>query len=121
MLGPPAVGKGAHAQILSAYWEVPHISAGALLRARSQKSDSLGQELKHCVDQGLLVNPHVVFSLLHAELCGRGLPMAFILDGTPRSIDQALMLDEFFLSFGIRRSLALCLRAGEQTVMRPNK
>ncbi|XP_052201381.1 adenylate kinase-like [Diospyros lotus] len=95
-LGCPGVGKGTYASRLSALLGVPHIATGDLVREELSSSGPLSQQLAEIVNQGKLVSDEIIISLLSKRLESgeaKG-ESGFILDGFPRTIRQAEILDE---------------------------
>jgi len=93
-IGPPSVGKGTYAKILSKKYNIPHISTGDIFREEIAKGSELGLRVKPYVERGVLVPDEIVVevvkSILQSPLCSRG----FILDGYPRTVRQAEELDK---------------------------
>jgi len=92
-LGPPGAGKGTQAKMLAADQSVPHISTGDMLREAVAKKTPTGLKAKSYMDAGELVPNDVIIAVvlerLQADDCKRG----YLLDGFPRSIEQAKALD----------------------------
>jgi len=110
LLGPPGAGKGTLAEMLEERKGLSHISTGDLLRKEVKENTSLGKEAKRFMDKGLLVPDTLVVDVLKKNLnLGRG----FVLDGFPRNINQAEMLEEN----GIDIDLAINLRVRDSTVI----
>ncbi len=93
-LGPPGAGKGTHAQVLSKDLGVLHISTGDMLRDSVKAGTPLGLEAKKNMDDGKLVPDKVVIGLVAERLERPDAHMGFILDGFPRTPEQAKALDE---------------------------
>ncbi|XP_010553317.1 PREDICTED: adenylate kinase 1, chloroplastic [Tarenaya hassleriana] len=94
-LGCPGVGKGTYASRLSSLLGVPHIATGDLVREELASSGPLSQQLSEIVNQGKLVSDEIIINLLSKRLeagDARG-ETGFILDGFPRTIKQAEILD----------------------------
>ena len=93
--GPPGAGKGTQAQMLVAERAIPQISTGELLRANRREGTDLGEKAQVFMDRGLLVPDELVIDMVGERLgdddCGDG----YILDGFPRTVAQAVALDEF--------------------------
>ncbi len=92
MLGPPGSGKGTVSKKLIKDFNLTHISPGEMLREEVIKKTSLGEEINKYMSKGELVPDGVVADMMKLKI--RGNPK-FILDGFPRTIDQAKVLDEF--------------------------
>ncbi len=88
-LGPPGVGKGTIAKMLSAEQNIPQISTGDLLRTEIKKNTELGTKAKELIDKGELVPDELVVDMVKKRLeepdCNNG----YILDGFPRTLGQA--------------------------------
>ena len=92
-LGAPGAGKGTQAARISAALAIPAISTGDIIREAIRSGSDLGQELKSYIDQGMLVPDQLVVNLLTARLEKDDCKEGFILDGFPRTIQQAEFLD----------------------------
>ena len=94
LLGAPGVGKGTQAKALMAAYGIPQISTGDILRANISNGTALGKAAKTLVDQGTLVSDDLVNQMVADRLRQRDTHRGFILDGFPRTINQATWLDE---------------------------
>jgi len=99
-LGPPGSGKGTQAQMLSKNFSVPHISTGDIFRKiiKTGKPKKLADSIKKYVQSGLLVPDDIVFKALFSVI---GKKKYFILDGYPRNLNQAKLLDKALGKNGI--------------------
>lgn len=94
-LGPPAAGKGILCKKLSKESHLPHISTGDLLRSEQAKENSpLSIELAEYMKEGQLVPDHMIIKVLLSRIQEQDCQNGFILDGFPRTIEQAKMLDQ---------------------------
>ncbi|MBI1744381.1 nucleoside monophosphate kinase [Candidatus Acetothermia bacterium] len=91
LLGPPGAGKGTQAVQLAKHLGVPHLSTGDLLRDELKRGTALGLKAKTFMDRGDLVPDQVIIDMIHGRLEGT---LGFVLDGFPRNIVQAQMLDK---------------------------
>ncbi|MFH0868319.1 MAG: adenylate kinase [Candidatus Woesearchaeota archaeon] len=89
LLGPPGIGKGTAASKLSKKMQIPHISTGDMLRENVAQKTSLGVEAKSYMDKGLLVPDGVVIEMMKDRVKKDDCKKGFILDGFPRTINQA--------------------------------
>ena len=89
LLGCPGSGKGTQAKFLSDYFEIPIISTGALLRDCLKKKEKFYNEIQRSMLSGKLVSDDIVVSLLNKRLYSDDCKDGFILDGFPRTINQA--------------------------------
>jgi adenylate kinase len=94
LLGPPGAGKGTQAQKLAEKLEIPQISTGELFRCNIDKGTKLGLEAKRYLDAGDLVPSELTNQLVDDRLDDPDVANGFILDGYPRSLDQAKALHE---------------------------
>ncbi|MDK2849577.1 MAG: adenylate kinase [Candidatus Woesearchaeota archaeon] len=90
LLGPPGSGKGTQAKILSEKLGLKHISTGDLLREETKKETPLSKKIKEILDEGKLISDEFVFEILKQNLPSDN----YILDGLPRTVSQAKMLDD---------------------------
>ena len=94
MLGAPGAGKGTQAKMIAEKYGIPHVSTGDIFRANIKNKTELGAEAKKYMDQGLLVPDELTVRILLDRVakddCGRG----YVLDGFPRTIPQAEVLEE---------------------------
>ena len=88
-LGPPACGKGTQTTKLAEYLNFPHIDTGSLLRAEMKAETEDGKEAKQYVDKGHLVPVQLVAKIIKNRLSQDDCKMGYILDGYPRSVEQA--------------------------------
>ena len=91
-IAPPAAGKGTQSNLLKDKYDYVHISTGDMLREIVSSDSELGKVVKNIIDKGNLVSDDLIFKLLKSKLNSiKGKP--FILDGFPRTLNQALFLD----------------------------
>ena len=88
-LGPPGAGKGTQAKILAERRGIPQISTGDILRAAVKEQTPMGVKAKGFMDQGALVPDDVVVGIVEERLARPDCSPGFILDGFPRTVDQA--------------------------------
>ncbi len=99
-LGPPGAGKGTLAAILMERKQVAHLSSGNLLREAVRRGGPVGQEVARTIQKGALVPDPLVTRLVLERLKTFGKADSFVLDGFPRTVDQASALDEAFVQEG---------------------
>lgn len=92
-LGPPACGKGTQTNKLAEYLGFPHVDTGSLLRAEIAKESEEGKIAKSFIDKGQLVPPELVGKIIANRLAEEDCKGGYVLDGYPRSLEQAKMLD----------------------------
>jgi len=94
LFGPPGAGKGTQSQNLIEKYGLIHLSTGDLLRGEISQGTTLGVEAKKLMDQGILVPDEVVIGMISNKLDANKHAKGFIFDGFPRTVAQALALDE---------------------------
>ncbi len=92
-IGPPGSGKGTQTKMLSNEYKFPHIDTGSLLREEVKTGSKEGQLANSFMEKGQLVPIEVVSSIIKKRLMQPDCQTGFILDGYPRSTEQALALD----------------------------
>ncbi|MEK6749054.1 MAG: adenylate kinase [Pseudomonadota bacterium] len=100
LLGAPGSGKGTQAKMLVDAYHVPQISTGDLLRAAVAAGSPLGQKVKSIIEAGQLVTDEIVIDLIKDRLNQKDAQNGFILDGFPRTVNQAVALDTLLAMFG---------------------
>ena len=93
-LGPPGAGKGTQAAGVSAHLGVPHISTGDMFRSAIKNQTPTGLEAKRYMDAGELVPDSVVIDMVRERLAMDDARDGYLLDGFPRTVDQAIALDQ---------------------------
>ena len=93
--GPPGAGKGTQAKLLSKDYNIPHLSTGDILRSKIDSNDKLGLEVKDIISSGKLVPDEILNSIVSEKLL-LDTKKGFILDGYPRTLDQANFIISFF-------------------------
>ena len=93
-LGPPACGKGTQTNKLAEYLGLPHIDTGSLLRAEIANETEEGKIAKSFIDKGQLVPAELVGTIIAKKLSEPACSNGYVLDGYPRSVEQAQMLEQ---------------------------
>lgn len=94
LLGAPGAGKGTQAEIISAEYNIPAISTGAIIRAAIKNGTEMGLAAREYTEKGALVPDSVVIEIIKERLAEPDAAGGFILDGFPRTVPQAEALDE---------------------------
>ena len=100
MLGAPGAGKGTQAKMIADKYGVPHISTGDIFRANIKNGTELGMEAKKYMDQGLLVPDELTVRILLDRVAQDDCKNGYVLDGFPRTIPQAEVLDSELTKLG---------------------
>jgi adenylate kinase len=109
LLGAPGSGKGTQAGLLAERYNTPQISTGDLLREAVASGSALGRQAKLAMDAGQLVGDDIVLGVIQERILRADTRNGFILDGFPRSLQQAEALDQLLGSIGRPLDLALLL------------
>lgn len=107
LLGPPGGGKGTQAVRLAAAFKVPHIATGDLFRAEIAQETELGKLANSFIAQGNLVPDHVVIGMVRGRLAQEDCSEGFVLDGFPRTVEQAEQVDEILA--GLQRPIQVAV------------
>ena len=117
LLGPPGSGKGTQARLLAERYQLPHISTGDMLWGEVANGTGLGGEVQPNLDRGELVSDQVMSGLIlqriDREDCARG----FILEGYPRRLAQAELLDGILAELGRRIEQVVLLDVPDDVIV----
>jgi len=102
LFGAPGAGKGTLAEMLTKHYKLPHVSTGDLLRYHLSKGTEIGRKAKEYMDAGLLVPDDVVLEILEEKMDEKACHGGYILDGFPRTVEQAEALDEMLEERGAK-------------------
>ena len=117
LMGPPGAGKGTHAKIISKQFEVAHIATGDLLRIKVQDGSEIGKRAKAIMDRGDLVPDEVVIEMIKERLQEPDAKKGFVLDGFPRTVEQAKALDALLKSLKLKLDAAINMTVSEKVVI----
>jgi len=118
LLGPPGAGKGTQAALLTGDFGLPHVSTGDMLRAALEAKSDLGLLAKEYMDKGELVPDEVVIGVILERLADDDARDGFLLDGFPRTIDQAEALGRELDAHDRRLTAVLLLEADDELVVK---
>lgn len=117
IFGSPGVGKGTQAKILAAKLNIPHISTGDILREAIKNQTELGKKAKEIVDRGELVPDDIMGGIVKETLSNPRCSSGFILDGYPRTINQAKILEEIFKTIRNEKHFLIKLDADDEIII----
>lgn len=100
LLGPPGAGKGTQAARIIEKYNIPHISTGDIFRKNIKEGTRLGKKAKEYMDKGELVPDSLVIEIATDRLTEDDCKEGFLLDGFPRTVEQAVALDAFLGEHG---------------------
>jgi adenylate kinase len=115
LLGPPGAGKGTQAKVLSQKFNTPHISTGDMLRETVSKGTPLGREAKGYMLKGELVPDSLVVEIVKETLLTEKVKNGFILDGFPRTLQQAKILDRTLENIDKKLDMVLYFKTSLET------
>jgi adenylate kinase len=116
-LGPPGAGKGTQAQLLSAKYEIPHISTGDILRIAVKNQTALGKKAQGYMDRGELVPDDLILDLIKERLGQPDAQKGWILDGFPRNLNQATFLDNLLTELNLTADIVLNLEVPDEILV----
>lgn len=102
IMGPPGAGKGTQAEVLVKELGLTHISTGDMFRAAIKEGTEMGKKAKEYMDKGALVPDEVVVGMVKERLSKPDCADSFLLDGFPRTLEQAKALDATLKEMGIQ-------------------
>ena len=118
LFGPPGAGKGTQAERLRKDFELPYIATGDMLRANVKDETELGKQAKAYMDAGDLVPDELILAMAADRLNEDDAQDGFILDGFPRTLEQAQALDKQLGDMGRRVTAALLIDVPDEEVVR---
>lgn len=118
LVGPPGAGKGTQAQYVAVHLSVPQISTGDIFRANVGQGTPLGLEAKKYMNAGDLVPDEITINMVRNRLAEDDAAKGFLLDGFPRTVPQALELDNILADLGTRLDVVLELVVDDDEVVR---
>lgn len=116
-LGPPGAGKGTQAETISKVKKLPHISSGNLLREAVETGTDTGTKAREYIEKGLLVPDQIVVDIIKDRILRDDCKGGFILDGFPRTLSQAKVLDEMLEKLGNKLDLVFYFSVSEESVV----
>ena len=118
MLGAPGAGKGTQAKMIAEKYSVPHISTGDIFRANIKNGTELGMEAKKYMDQGLLVPDELTVKILLDRVANDDCKNGYVLDGFPRTIPQAQVLDKALTELGDKIDYAINVEVPDENIIK---
>jgi adenylate kinase len=118
LFGPPGAGQGTQAERLRKDFELPYIATGDMLRSNVKEQTELGKQAKAFMDAGDLVPDELILAMADDRLSQDDAQDGFILDGFPRTIEQAQALEKQLSDMGRRVTAALLIDVPDEEVIR---
>ena len=116
LFGPPGAGKGTQAGAISDKYNLKHISTGEMLRAEIAAGTELGRQAKELIDAGNLVPDSVVEGMIESTFNANKDVAGFLLDGFPRTLGQAVDLDEMLARRGEKVNAVISIMIKDETI-----
>lgn len=117
MLGAPGAGKGTQAKMIADKYDVPHISTGDIFRLNIKNGTKLGIEAKEYMDKGLLVPDELTVKILLDRVANEDCKKGYVLDGFPRTIPQAKVLDRALEELSDRVDFAINVDVPDENIV----
>lgn len=118
MLGAPGAGKGTQAKMIAEKYSIPHISTGDIFRYNIKNGTELGKEAKKYMDQGLLVPDELTVKILLDRVAQDDCKNGYVLDGFPRTIPQAEVLEEALTKLGDKIDYAINVEVPDENIVK---
>ncbi len=118
MLGAPGAGKGTQAKLIAEKFGIPHISTGDIFRANIKEGTDLGKEAKEYMDKGQLVPDELTVRILLDRVSKDDCKNGYVLDGFPRTIPQAQVLDNEVAKLGDKIDFAIDVDVPDENIIR---
>lgn len=117
-LGPPGAGKGTQSERICKDYNIVQLSTGDILRSNRKMGTELGKKAQSYMDAGNLVPDEIIIDMIKEELKKPELENGYILDGFPRTVPQALALDELLKSMNDKLDLTLVLEVPNEELIK---
>lgn len=117
MLGAPGAGKGTQAKLIAEKYNIPHISTGDIFRANIKEGTKLGKEAKQYMDKGQLVPDELTVRILLDRVSKDDCKNGYVLDGFPRTIPQAEVLDTEVAKLGEKIDFAIDVDVPDENII----
>ena len=117
MLGAPGAGKGTQAKMIAENYKIPHISTGDMFRLNIKNGTELGMEAKKYMDQGLLVPDELTVRIFLDRVAQDDCKDGYVLDGFPRTIPQAQVLEEALDKLGDKIDYAIDVEVPDENII----
>ena len=115
-IAPPAAGKGTQAEIITAKYNIPHISTGDILREIAKEDSEIGNYVAETMASGKLVKDEITYQLIEERLARDDCKNGFIIDGFPRNLDQAVEYDKILAKLGYEVGNVFLLNISTKTL-----
>jgi len=118
MLGAPGAGKGTQAKMIAEKYSIPHVSTGDIFRANIKNGTELGKQAKEYMDAGKLVPDELTVKILLDRVAQDDCKNGYVLDGFPRTIPQAEVLENALNELGDKIDFAVNVDVPDENIVR---
>ncbi|MGA2824168.1 MAG: adenylate kinase [Bacteroidales bacterium] len=118
LFGPPGAGKGTQAIKIAEKYGWIHVSTGDILRSEVSQKTPLGLKVKAVMEAGILVSDELLIKIMESVFRKNNTAGGFVLDGFPRTLNQAKELDRILVKLGTKVSLVLSLDVNEEELVK---
>ncbi len=115
-IAPPAAGKGTQAELVAKKYNIPHISTGDILRDISKEDSEIGHYVFETLSAGRLVKDEITYQLIEDRLKKDDCQNGFIIDGFPRTLNQAIEYDKILDNLGYKIGYVIYININEKTL-----
>ena len=117
IMGPPGVGKGTQASLLKDELKIIHLSTGDILRSETKNQSTVGLKAKSYMNAGKLVPDEVLLDIINDRITKKDCLNGYLLDGFPRTLNQAIGLDKIMVLINQKIDYAISLVADENELV----
>lgn len=117
LLGPPGVGKGTQAKLIAERLSIPTISTGHIFRTNIKAGTEMGKVAAEYMNQGAFVPDSVTNPMIEARLSAPDVLNGFLLDGYPRTLDQAHVLRDILAATGLKLDAVIAIEAPREVLV----
>ncbi len=117
LIGAPGAGKGTQARRIEEKFKIVQLSTGDMLRAERDSGSALGQQIEGVISKGQLVSDGLISEMISSRIDQDDCKNGFILDGFPRTLEQASMLDEIFRNKNLKLDAVVELKTDDEAIV----
>lgn len=117
LIGPPGSGKGTQAKKIEKKFSIPHISTGDMFRAEVKAGSELGKQVQVVMDSGQYVSDELTNAVVDKRFSAEDVKRGYILDGFPRTVDQAIELEKIITKYSLPRPHVLLFEVGREALI----
>lgn len=118
LMGPPGAGKGTQSEKLVAEYKIPQLATGVMLREEIAAGSDIGNKVKSIMDAGNLVSDEIVVEMIEKRIKKADCKGGFILDGFPRTVNQAKMLDKMLKMNNLALDAVISMEVNNEEIVK---